>query len=204
MLCLNLIYDISFLLCHGLWSYIILSHLVTKRGQTGGVVQDQCSASFCPWCIFLWGGRPESETGCAWVIPTSRGLRCKASCKTIPGQVVGTTHPFIFHGNPSKNFASQYVVATVEATELFSRPVQWVWEGIKKKVACHMNDSVGVYLAALLLSVILLNTDIVQLLKKRSQHDIRNEYTEASPASNRQMSIFVTDRRTHWRIQMAK
>lgn len=33
---LNLIYDIRSLLCHGLWSYIMLSYLVTERGQTGG------------------------------------------------------------------------------------------------------------------------------------------------------------------------
>lgn len=48
MHCLNLIYGISFPLCHGLWSYIMLSYLVTEKGQTGGTVQDQYSALFCP------------------------------------------------------------------------------------------------------------------------------------------------------------
>lgn len=144
MLCLNLIYDISFLLCHGLWSYIILSYLVTKRGQTGGTAQDQCSASFCPWYIFLWGVRPESEPDGAWVIPTSCGLERKAPCKTIPRQVVGTTDPFIFHGNLFKKFTSQYV-ATMEATVTLSRPVLWsMCESEKKLQLVSWIDSVGV------------------------------------------------------------
>lgn len=104
MLCLNLIYGLSFSLCHGLWSYIILSYLVTEKGQTGGTEQAQCLASFFPWYIFLWGRRLESETGGAWVIPASCGPECKAPSKTIPGQAVGTTDPFIFHGDPLKKF----------------------------------------------------------------------------------------------------
>lgn len=123
MLCLNLIYGISFLLCHGLRSYIILSYLVTEKGQTGGTEQDQCSASFYPWYIFLWGVRPESEPGGAWVIPAFCGLECKAPCKTIPGQAVGTTDPFIFHGDPFKKFASRYVAA-MEARATLPRPAQ--------------------------------------------------------------------------------
>lgn len=50
---LHLIYDTRFLLCHGLWSYIMLSHLVTERGRTGGTAQNQCWTSFFTWYIFL-------------------------------------------------------------------------------------------------------------------------------------------------------
>lgn len=63
----NLIYDISSLLCHGLCSYIMSSQLVTKRGQTGGRAQDQCSAFFS-WYISLWEARLRLETVCTWVI----------------------------------------------------------------------------------------------------------------------------------------
>lgn len=50
---LHLIYDTKSLLFHGLWSYIMLSHLVTERGQTRGTAQNQCWTSFFTWYIFL-------------------------------------------------------------------------------------------------------------------------------------------------------
>lgn len=65
---LNLIYAMGSLLRHGLWSYIMFSYPVTKRGQTAGTASDQCSTSFFSWYIFLWGARLQLEIVCAWAI----------------------------------------------------------------------------------------------------------------------------------------
>lgn len=98
----------------------MLSYLVTKRGQTGGTTQDQCSTSFLAWYIFLCRARLQLETVCAWVIfhcLLTHLMHLVLQCRDRMSRM---TEPSIVHGDPFEKFACQYARQRVIAA--LSRP----------------------------------------------------------------------------------
>lgn len=125
--------------------HYVMLYPVTKRGRTRGRAQDQCSTSFFPWHVFLWGTRLQSETVCSWVIFYRLLTHLMHLVYQWRDRLSMATQPVIFHGEPFQKFAGQYVWQRVMAIIVpLLRPTQCsgVCESVKTSMY-HSSMNIG-------------------------------------------------------------